>query len=159
MRGFVSLGGSTGQEQRMYALAASYNLRCSAKCRVGGVGKCSPALSSCCAKCLACCSCAVRQKLPLLMRRVQVDPTTGVASLGPVFWVADEVPAYTPIAGRSIPTLGGMSAQIQADVAQYNAIVASHVPVPTPAKPMVSLVAALELRSDTNAGRAVRPLP
>jgi hypothetical protein len=125
---------SPPEGQRMYVIAAAYNLVCSAKCRLGGVDKCST--GSCCTKCLACCDCASRQKLPLLMRRVEVDARSGESTLGPVFWATGAtLPPFAPPSAHTFPLLSAMDAQTQRDAEYYRAAAISGM-VPTPPAPM-----------------------
>jgi hypothetical protein len=64
-----------------YAVGAAYNRRCTAGCR---------ASDPMCAHCLDTCACAVKTRLPFLMRRLEmVDAATRQSALGPVFWLAD----------------------------------------------------------------------
>lgn len=71
MAGFVSFGG------RQYAVAEGFVGTTSAECRTSEQhGPCGPA-AGCCSKGLGCCKCLSRRRLPQLMRRVGLDPTSG----------------------------------------------------------------------------------
>jgi hypothetical protein len=129
--GFLHFG------SRLYSLSGVYNNFCSASCRSSG-----PAVDHdhCCRKCLGCCSCAVRTRFPLLMRRIylQNNETVGLTT-GPAFWLAKSKTlhsySFTP-AERLIPGFDDSSfvdMQATLDAREYmERLLSARVPDPPP---------------------------
>ena len=118
---------------RQYAYAGAINIQCTPAC----MARNHSIEAECCSKCLGCCDCAVKTKLPQLARRVYIhasprghqNSSTAVETgpntmtFGPVAWLAKakQMSGYQNLnrIERAIPTYDTIGGVFAADAATY----------------------------------------